>query len=155
MAGDKTPVDIFIDGARKGWGVATNSIVPNVIMAFVMIKILQVTGLLKLLGNFCGPVMAIFGLPGEAVTVLFAAFMSMGGGVGVAAGLFTSKGITAAQVSILMPAIFLMGAQMQYMGRLLGTAEVQKRFYPALFLISIINALLSMLAMRFLLVFSS
>ena len=42
-----------------------------------------------------------------------------------------------------------MGSQIQYMGRMLGTAGVQSRFYPALFTISIINATLGMFVMRF------
>jgi spore maturation protein SpmB len=41
-----------------------------------------------------------------------------------------------------------MGAQVQYMGRCLGTAGVQSRYYPALFGISIFNAAIAMLVMR-------
>jgi spore maturation protein SpmB len=52
-------------------------------------------------------------------------------------------------VTILLPAIFLMGAQVQYMGRCLGTAGVKSKYYPALFAISIVNAAISMLVMRF------
>lgn len=73
-----------------------------------------------------------------------------GGGVGAAAGLFTEGALTPDQIAILMPAIFLMGAQAQYMGRCLGTAGVQGRFYAPLLLIAIVNALLAMLVMRFL-----
>ncbi|HWQ62521.1 MAG TPA: YjiG family protein [Negativicutes bacterium] len=146
----KTLADVFVDGARKGWNVGVTSILPNVLMAFALIQILKVTGLLVLLSKLFGPVMAIFGLPGEAVTVLMGAWLSMGGGVGVAASLYTGKLLTMTHVSILIPAIFLMGAQVQYMGRLLGTAAVQTRYYPMLFGISIMNALIAMLVMRFL-----
>ena len=51
-------------------------------------------------------------------------------------------------VTILLPDIFLMGAQIQYMGRLLGTAGIQGRYYPMLFGISILNAIISMIIMR-------
>lgn len=146
----KTLADVFVDGARKGWNVGVNSILPNVLMAFALIQILKVTGLLVLLGKAFGPVMAIFGLPGEAITVLMGSWLSMGGGVGVAASLFTAKILNGSHVSILLPAIFLMGSQVQYMGRLLGTAAVQTRYYPMLFAISIANALIAMLIMRFL-----
>lgn len=146
----KTLADVFVDGARKGWNVGVNSILPNVLMAFALIQILKVTGLLVLLGKVFGPVMAIFGLPGEAITVLMGSWLSMGGGVGVAASLYTAKILNGSHVSILLPAIFLMGSQVQYMGRLLGTAAVQTRYYPMLFGISIMNALIAMLAMRFL-----
>ena len=149
MNSNPTLVDIFVDGARKGWHLGVNNIVPNIIMAFVLIQALQVTGLLALLGKVFGPVMAVFGLPGEAVAVLVASWMAMGGGTGVAVGLYSSGVLNGTHVTILAPAIMLMGAQIQYMGRWLGTAGVQSRFYPALFTISIINALLSMIVMRF------
>jgi len=145
----KTIVDIFVDGARKGWNVGTSSILPNVLMAYALIQILRVTGLLTLLGKVFGPVMAIFGLPGEAITVLMSTWLSMGGGVGVAASLYAMKVLSPVHISILMPAIFLMGAQVQYMGRMLGTAGVQTRFYPVLFTVSIFNAIIGMLVMRF------
>ena len=76
--------DVFVKGAVQGWNIATSSTIPNVLMAFVIIKILKVTGLLDMIGAACGPVMAIFGLPGEAIMVLLGGWLSMGGGVGVA-----------------------------------------------------------------------
>ena len=88
---NKTIVDIFVDGARKGWNIAVASIVPNVIMAFAVIQVLKITGLLQLLGNVFAPVMAIFGLPGEAAMVLLAAWIANGGGVGVAASSSTAS----------------------------------------------------------------
>ena len=87
QAKKKNIIDLFIEGCRKGWNTGINNMLPNVIMAFVIIKALNVTGLLKLMGQVFAPVMALWGLPGEAVTVLVSSFMSMGGGVGAAAGL--------------------------------------------------------------------
>lgn len=55
-------------------------------------------------------------------------------------------------VSIVMPAIFLMGAQIQYVGRILGVAGVDSKHYPMLFCIGILNALLAMLTMKWLIV---
>jgi len=120
-----------------------------VLMAYAIIQVLRVTGLLDILGKVFAPVMAVFGLPGEAIMVLVSAWLSMGGGVGVAASLLAAGKLTGTHVTILLPAIILMGAQIQYMGRCLGTAGVQTRFYPVLFGISIINALIAMLIMRF------
>jgi len=145
----KTVVDVFVDGARKGWSIGVSNVMPNVLMAFVLIQVLKVTGILTLLGKVFGPVMAIFGLPGESIAVLMGSWLSMGGGVGVAASLYAGKTLTMSHVTILIPAIFLMGSQIQYMGRLLGTAGVQTRHYPVLFGISILNAVISMLIMRF------
>lgn len=38
----KTILDLFIDGARKGFTIGTTSLLPNVMMAFVIIRILDV-----------------------------------------------------------------------------------------------------------------
>ena len=75
--------DVFVSGVKRGWGIATGSMLPNVLMAFILIYVLKLTGILDLIGTVCGPVMKIFGLPGEALMVLLAAWLSMGGGVGV------------------------------------------------------------------------
>ncbi len=144
----KTLPDIFVEGAKKGWNVGISSIIPNVLMAFVLIHALRLSGLLDMLGVLFNPVMGLFGLPGQAVMVLVGAWMSMGGGVGVAASLYAAKILNPTHVTILLPAIFLMGAQIQYMGRLLGTAGIQGRYYPMLFGISILNAIISMIIMR-------
>lgn len=144
----KTLPDIFVEGAKKGWNVGISSIIPNVLMAFVLIHALRLSGLLDMLGVLFNPVMGLFGLPGQAVMVLVGAWMSMGGGVGVAASLYATKILNPTHVTILLPAIFLMGAQIQYMGRLLGTAGIQGRYYPMLFGISILNAIISMIIMR-------
>ena len=145
----KTLPDIFVEGAKKGWNVGIGSIIPNVLMAFVLIHALRLSGLLDMLGTLFNPIMGLFGLPGQAVMVLIGAWMSMGGGVGVAASLYAAKILNPTHVTILLPAIFLMGAQIQYMGRLLGTAGIQGRYYPMMFGISILNAVISMLIMRF------
>ena len=117
-------------------------------MAFIIIKALNVTGLLKLLGTVFAPVMAVWGLPGEAVTVLASAFMSMGGGIGAAAGLLSSNTLSGKDVTVLMPAIYLMGSMVQYLGRCLGTAEVDSKYYGVMVGIAILNALLAMWVMK-------
>lgn len=90
----KNVMDMFIDGARRGFTIATTNLLPNVVMAFVIIQALKITGLLDWVGHICEPVMVLWGLPGEAATVLLAALMSMGGAVGVAASLATMRRIS-------------------------------------------------------------
>lgn len=141
--------DVFVEGARKGWNMGINSIIPNVIMAYVIIKALNISGALTFLGKLFAPAMGIFGLPGEAAAVLMGAWMSMGGGVGVAVSLFNEGLLNGTHITILIPAIFLMGAQLQYAGRILGTAEANVKHYGVMFGISIINAFIAMLIMRF------
>lgn len=60
------PFDIFITGLRKGFNVAINNLMPNVLMAFVLAYILDLFGVMAFLGKVCGPVMSIFDLPGQA-----------------------------------------------------------------------------------------
>lgn len=146
---DKGALEAFLNGLRKGWQLGVFSLLPNVLMAFVIIEILKVTGILELIGQVFGPAMAIFGLPGEAATVLLSSWMSGLGGAAVAASLYGEGLLSGRELTILAPGIFLMGAQIQYMGRVLGVAGVNPRHYKALFLISLINATLAMLTMRY------
>ena len=125
-------MDIFVRGARKGWNIAIDNIIPNVLMAYVCIKILNVTGLLALAGKFFAPVMALWGLPGEAIMVLFSALMSMGGAVGVCMALYNDGGIDERAITIVIPAIYLLGSKIQYLGRLLGTPGVPYKKYPVM-----------------------
>ena len=140
--------DVFIEGARKGWSIATSSTLPNVVMAFIIIKALEITGALKGLGTIFAPLMGLFGLPGEAITVLLTSWLSASAGTGVAVSLLSKGTLNVADITILIPAIFLMGSQLQYMGRLLGVADVPKKYWPLLMAVSIINAVIAMLVMR-------
>lgn len=149
----KNLLDLFIDGAKNGFTIGTTSLLPNVLMAFVIIRILDVTGLLKVIGDVCAPIMALWGLPGEAATILVTAIMSMGGGVGVAASLFSSGNIDALQLTSLVPAIYLIGNPVQNVGRCLGIAGVNTKHYGPIIAICFINALLSIWAMRLVLIF--
>lgn len=150
---NKNILDLFIEGAKRGFTIGTTSLLPNVVMAFVIIRILEVTGLLKLIGIVCAPIMALWGLPGEAATVIITSIMSMGGGVGVAVSLYTNAHLDATQVTTLVPAIYLMGNPVQNIGRCLGIAGVNTKHYVAIFSICVINALLSIWAMRLILMF--
>lgn len=149
----KNVLDLFIAGARSGFTISTTSMLPNVMLAFVIIKILDVTGLLKLIGIVFEPIMALWGLPGEAATVIITSIMTMGGAVGMAVSLFTSGILDPVQVTIMLPGIYLMGNPVQNVGRCLGIAGVNPKHYAAILAICLINDLLSMWAMRFLLLF--
>ncbi|WP_444861527.1 nucleoside recognition domain-containing protein, partial [Escherichia coli] len=43
--------------------IATTNLLPNVVMAFVIIQALKITGLLDWVGHICEPVMALWGSP--------------------------------------------------------------------------------------------
>lgn len=145
---DPMITDIFVAGARKGWNIATSSTLPNVLMAFVLIKALEITGALKGMALIFGPLMGLFDLPGEASAVLVGGWMSMGGGVGVAVALFDQGILTGTHLAILTPAIYLMGSQVQYVGRILGVVGTDAKRIPLMIGISVLNAFIAMLLMR-------
>lgn len=147
---NKTVMDVFVEGARRGWDIGKNSIAPNVVMAFVLIHLLNLLGVMSFIGKVFAPVMVIFGLPGEAMAALVAGWLSMGGGIGAAAALHKSGVLDGRHLTIMIVGIYLAGAQVQYVGRLLGTAEVKSKFYPHLLLICIFNAAAAMFVMRIL-----
>lgn len=143
------PFDIFVTGARKGFHIAIHNLMPNVLMAYVIAEVLNLLGVMGFIGQVFAPVMGLFGLPGEAITVLLTSWLSASAGTGVAVSLLAKGVLNGADITILAPAIFLMGSQLQYMGRLLGVADVPKKYWPLLILVSIINATIAMLVMRF------
>lgn len=142
------PFDIFVIGARKGFQIAVNNLMPNVLMAYVVAEILNIIGAMEFVGRLFGPLMGIFGLPGEAVTVLLTAWLSSSAGTGIAVSLLNKGILNGTHATILIPAIFLMGAQLQYMGRLLGVADVPKKYWPLLMVASILNSCIAMIIMR-------
>ena len=140
--------DVFVRGANQGWGIATRSMIPNVLMAFVIIKILNITGVMTIIGDYCGPLMAIFGLPGKAIVALLAGWLSMGGGVSAASALYESGAISGADLGIIAPAMFLMGSQVQYMGRCLGVIGIEGKMIPITMCIPVIVAFIALWVMK-------
>lgn len=142
------PCDIFVRGAKKGFNLAIGSLMPNILMAYVLTDILTRLGVMAFLSQVCGPVMAVFGLPGEAIIILLTTWLSSSSAIGITAGMVASGLISPHDVTVMMPAYFLLNAQIQYMGRLLGTAGVPARYWPLLMLASVINASCAMLIMN-------
>ena len=132
-------IDAFVDGARNGLKIAFNSMLPNTLFGFTLTIILNLTGLADVIGVVFAPVMRIFGLPGVAATAVMAIFLSMGGAAGVIAGLFTAG-------------LLLSGAQIQFMGRLLGTADLKTKYYPHMFVTATLNGCVAMLIMNYFIV---
>ena len=79
---------------------------------------------------------------------MLASVLSMGGGGGVAGGLFADGVVTGARLAVLSPAIFLMGSLIQYSGRLLAVVRVKHQ--GLLFGVSILNAIVAMFIMNIL-----
>ena len=109
--------DVFVKGAVQGWNIAVTSTIPNVLMAFVIIKVLNHSGLLTIFGELFAPIMAIFGLPGE-------------------------------RVAIVAPSIYLMGSQVQYMGRCLGVIGIKGSNLFKIMALPIVTAFVSLFVMK-------
>ena len=147
QANNKLLTDVFVEGARKGWDIAVHNTIPNVLMAFVIIHILKVSGALDIIGKYLGFVMLPLGLPGESIAVIMAAFLSWGGSAGVLVALVQGGTITAPDIAVLIPGMALVGSTVQYMGRVLGVLGIPGKHYLVLFGICILNAYLAMFVM--------
>lgn len=143
-------LEVFISGLRKGAAIGVRFMLPALIAAFVVIEMLQVSGVLRLLAEHVSDVMAVFGLPGEALAVLIAAWASDAGAIGMVAGLASRGLLTPEHVAILLPGILLMGSQLQFFGRILAVAGVSSERVPVMMAIGLMNAVGAMLIMRFL-----
>ncbi len=146
-------LNTFVEGARKGLNLVLNVIAPNSIFAFALMAIFEMTGLLKIVGLILSPIMGIFGLPGEAAVPLVLAYISTSGGVVSAAVLVSSGVLDSTQCTIMLPFMFLIGASVQYLGRILAPSGISTKDYKVCFIISTINAIISMVLMRIILVF--
>ena len=135
--------EVFIDGARRGWDLATKSMLPNLVMAFVLIKVLTVSGLLNYIGMAFEPIMSIFGLPGESAMILVSAWMSSGGAIGVLLAFLSDGVMNGEQAAI----IFIMGGQLQYMGRCLGVIGIKDHMLYVIMLIPIVLAFATLAVM--------
>lgn len=144
-------ISLFTEGVVKGLGIGMRNMMPNVMLAFILIHALNVTGLLKWIGDVAGPVMALWFLPGVTITVLLASLLSMGGAIGVLAALLASGAIGPYEATVLVPACYLMGNPVQNVGRCLGTAEVESKYYGIIIFVCVFNALASIWAMELLL----
>ena len=147
QANNKLLTDVFVEGARKGWDIAVHNTIPNVLMAFVIIHILKVSGALDIIGKYLGFVMLPLGLPGESIAVIMAAFLSWGGSAGVLVALVQGGTLTAPDIAVLIPGMAPVGSTVQYMGRVLGVLGIPGKHYLVLFGICILNAYLAMFVM--------
>jgi len=143
-------IDVFVNGSKKGIDLWLYMLVPGTLFGYAATQIMAVTGLLDLLGKLFAPLMAIFGLPGEAMTVLFTSVLALPGGGAAAAALASDGVLDARQITILFPMIFCLGNQVQFLGRMLSVAKVESRKYWVYVVIGIICAVLSGLIMNYL-----
>ena len=141
-------VEEFVLGAKKGFYIGIELILPAMVLGFVLVQFLQITGLMTIVGTVLGPVMAVFGLPGEAAVALIAAFFAKAAEAATAASLYTSGTITATQATILFPACITMGTLIGQFVRVVIVSNTNKKWHKLLLGICLIDAAFSMLITR-------
>ena len=144
-------VEVFMKGAKKGFYLGVEQILPAMILGYVIIQFLKLTGLIDILSVVFGPIMAIFGLPGESVVVLLSAFFSKAAGAAAAANLYGEGVLTAAQCTILIIPCMLMGTLIGHFARIVLVADVNAKHRGLMLLVPIIDSVVGMLVMRLIL----
>ncbi|NCC62062.1 MAG: nucleoside recognition protein [Verrucomicrobiae bacterium] len=140
-------------GAKNGFYLGVEKIIPAMILAYVLILFLKITGLMAIIGNVISPVMAIFGLPGEAIVALISAFFAKAAGAATAATLYADGTINAVQATILFPATITMGTLIGHFVRCVVASGANPKHHPMLVAIPIIDAVFSMLLTRMIITF--
>lgn len=144
----RTLLEEFVFGAKNGFYLSVERIIPAMILAYVLILFLKITGLMTIIGNLVAPIMAIFGLPGEAIVALISAFFAKAAGCATAATLYNDGVINAAQATILFPACITMGTLIGHFVRCVMASGANPKHHTLLMCIPIIDALVSMLLTR-------
>lgn len=147
-ASSKLITEVFVEGARKGWNAAIGSMMPNVVMAFVIIKVLTLSKGLDVVSALFQPVMSVFGLPGAAGIMLIGYWLSMGGGLGVALALFSAGSLNGYALVVMAPACYIVGSNIQYLGRILSVIRTEGKYYTVMQVINFIVAFISIAIMR-------
>lgn len=143
--------EYFMLGAKKGFYITVELIAPAMVMAYVIITFLQLSGLMPLIGKALGPVMGLFGLPGEASVVLLAAFFAKAAGAATAASMYAAGVLTAEEATILFPACITMGTLVGHFARIVLVCKVRPLYYPILLATPVIDAVIVMYLTRFVL----
>ena len=149
----RTLLEEFVFGAKNGFYLGVEKIIPAMILAYVLILFLKITGLMAIIGNVISPVMAIFGLPGEAIVALISAFFAKAAGAATAATLYADGTINAVQATILFPATITMGTLIGHFVRCVVASGANPKHHPMLVAIPIIDAVLSMFLTRMIITF--
>lgn len=142
-------IEEFVTGAKKGFYVGVEMITPAMVLGYALILFLNLTGVMPIIGKLLGPVMSVFGLPGEAVVVLTAAFFAKAAGCATAATLYSQGIITAAQATILFPACITMGTLVGNFVRVVMVSNTNIKWQPLLLSVAFIDAAIVMLMTRF------
>lgn len=149
----KSFVEVFMDGAFKGWTMGVRSMLTALVLAYALMYMLNVSGAMDLLEKVFSPIMGILSLPGVAITPLIAALMSKPGGVAAAVALYNQGLMTEKEVTMIFPALVLMGGLVSQYVRVVVVSGTEKSRHGLLIANNIIIAILSIPLMNLLLHF--
>ena len=144
-------VNVFMDKAAQGFDLWFRKLVPAVLFGYVVVRVLEVTGLMNVIGMLCRPVMELFGLPGEAAVPLISGYLTLMAGCTSAAALAQEGILTARQVTVLFPMMYCVASHLLYVGRVLGASGVDSRKYPVYLVGGILCAITSGVIMNIIL----
>ena len=144
----KNVIEVFMGGCKKGFYIGVELILPAMILGYATVQFLELTHLVDIFGQVFGPLMGLFGLPGEAVAVLISAFFSKAAGAATAANMFSAGILTASQATILIIPCMLMGTLIGHYARIVLVADVNAKYRGLMFLVPIFDSVVGMLLMR-------
>ncbi|MEG0367103.1 MAG: nucleoside recognition domain-containing protein [Coprobacillus sp.] len=147
----KGVIEVFSGGVKRGLYIGLEQVLPAMILGYVIVSFLQLTGITDVLSVAFGPVMGVFGLPGEAVVVLISAFFAKAAGASTAAGLYANGVINAAQATILIMPCMLMGTLVGHFARIVLVANVNPKHRVLALIIPLVLSIIAMLVTRLIL----
>lgn len=145
-------IESFMSGCKKGVHLALDNIMPAMVLGYVLIQFLQLSGIMNVFTVIFGPVMGFFGLPGAAIAVFIAAFFAKASGAGAAASMYLAGQINAAQATLLIVPCMLMGTLVGHYARNVLVSGVEKKRHLLLLIIPFVDTFFGLLLMRFLLI---
>lgn len=149
----KNAIEEFMAGAKKGFYIGVEQVLPAMILGYVLVQFLQLTGVVPLLGKIFAPIMVIFGLPGESILVIISAFFAKAAGAATGANMYAQGLITEAQATILIMPCMLMGTLIGHYARIVLVSNVAEQYRKILLCIPIFDTIVGMLLMRLVLTF--
>lgn len=141
-------ISSFNAGAGNGLNLALKSMIPALLMGYLVMQFLTVSNLISVIEVVFSPLMGIFGLPGVAVSALLMAYLTSSGSLGIAANLYLTGLVNESQIAIIVVGIFCLDSTIQYIGRVLGTSGVKTKYYPLFIGMNTINAVFGMVIAR-------
>lgn len=144
----KSIIETFLGGCKKGFYSGVENILPAMVLGYLIVQFLELTGIMEIFSVIFAPIMGIFGLPGEGIVVLISAFFAKASGCATAAMMYTEGILSLGQATILFPACILMGTLVGHYVRIICVSNANRKWHKLLLAIPIIDAIVAMFITR-------